>query len=112
MNRQQFQKVYYERSRIACNRASHLCWAFIVLLAGTLAGGNRYVLFFINAAGALSYMLLTLIQALWQEFSMRIFVKEDYTLPRWTSYIILALYWLKMCVIIATTIFAIYHFLF
>lgn len=71
-------KFYQEKSVVAGDRADQLAWMFIGMMVGGLISGHTFYTFVVCAAFACIYMLLSVLQALWQTItSWRFMLKED-----------------------------------
>lgn len=117
LTEQEVYDYYQERSVTAGDRAEHLAWMFIIMLCAQLVGKSHFREFYIIAAGGIGYMLLSSLQALYQSFTSWLLKRRikngklycDY--PQWIGGIAWAFYWVKITVITATSIYAVYHFL-
>lgn len=103
---------YQERSKTAGDRADQLAWMFIVMMTGGLISGHAFQTFSICANLALVYMLLSVVQAVWQMFTAWLFKKQvtkmdekpkDY--PSWVGCGAWLFYWSKMITIAAAVIY-------
>lgn len=108
---------YQERTAKSADRADQLAWAIVALLAAQLIGDQHYNEFYVMAAGALAYMMLSTLQSVWQGFAIWI-VKQrisrgqcltDY--PSWVHDTAWVLYWLKMAALTAAAVYGIVHFI-
>ena len=108
---------YQERTAKSGDRADQLAWAIVALLAAQLIGDQHYHEFYVMAAGALAYLLLSTLQSAWQGLAIWI-VKQrisrgqrltDY--PSWVGGTAWVLYWLKLCALTAAALYGIVHFL-
>lgn len=102
--------------KTAVDRANDIAYCLVILLAATLIGGHTYDIFFVACAGALLYMLLSALQALWQGATIWWFknhhsdeVPTDY--PEWIGGTAWVFYYLKMAVITASVVYIAYSFL-
>ena len=118
MNEEKIYNDYQERSTTAGDRFNQLAWAFIALLMAQLIGDSHFKEYYVMAAGGLTYLLLSSLQAFWQTITIWLFKQivkrkgiepEDY--PSWVGGGAWFFYWLKMIVITITTIYAVYHFM-
>ena len=105
-----------ERIKTAVDRANEIAWCMVILLAAQLIGGHTYDIFFVACAGALLYMLLSALQAVWQGATIWWFKNHhaddfptDY--PEWIGGTAWVLYYLKMAVITASVVYIAYSFL-
>ena len=116
---------YQEKSRVAGDRADELAWMFVIMMTGGLISGHAYTTFSECAAFACLYVLLSVLQALWQTIaSWRFMLKEErkrkeceldkdnekkYTYPEeWPDYIgfgAWVFYYLKMIIITVCVVF-------
>ena len=108
---------YQERTAKSGDRADQLAWAIVALLAAQLIGGSKYGEFYVMAAGALAYLLLSTLQSAWQGVAIWI-VKQrisrgqcltDY--PSWVGGTAWVLYALKLCALTVAALYGIVHFL-
>jgi len=108
---------YQERSKVSGDRAEQLAWAMIVLLAGQLIGGSKYAEFYVLGGAALLYMLLSIIQYVWQGVTIWLVMcrikrtgitLSDY--PDWVGFGAWVFYWLKMIIIAIGAIYGASHF--
>ena len=109
---QQVYDYYQERSVQAGERADQLAWMFILMATGVLIAGNAWQTFMICAALAALYMMLSVLQSVWQTFTAWIFMKQvarmeeppnDY--PSWVGCGAWLFFWLKMLAISTAVIF-------
>ena len=107
---------YQERSGISGDRAEQLAWAMIVLLVGQLIGGSKYAEFYMLGGAALLYLLLSVMQSVWQSVTIWLvkfrikrtgIVLSDY--PDWVGFGAWVFYWLKMIIIAIATIYGASH---
>lgn len=103
---------YQERSKTSGERADQLAWMFVVMMTGGLISGHAFQTFSICAMLAAVYMLLSVVQAVWQTFTAWLFKKQihdeeltpdDY--PSWVGSGAWLFYWLKMCTIATAVIY-------
>jgi hypothetical protein len=94
---------YQERSVTAGSRADQLAWMFVVMMTGVLISGHVYQTFSVCAALSAIYMLLSVMQAVWQTFTSLLFMRQirktavkpsDY--PSWVGCGAWLFFWLKM----------------
>ena len=106
---------YQERSTTAGSRADQLAWMFIVMMTGVLISGHTYQTFAECAALSAIYMLLSVMQAVWQTFTSWLFMKQirkadvmpnDY--PAWVGCGAWLFFWLKMISISAAVCYFVY----
>ena len=106
---------YQERSITAGSRANQLAWMFIVMMTGVLISGHTYQTFAECAALSAIYMLLSVMQAVWQTFTSWLFMKQirkadvmpnDY--PAWVGCGAWLFFWLKMISISAAVCYFVY----
>ena len=106
---------YQERSTTAGSRAEQLAWMFIVMMTGVLISGHTYQTFAECAALSAIYMLLSVMQAVWQTFTSWLFMKQirkadvmpnDY--PAWVGCGAWLFFWLKMISISAAVCYFVY----
>lgn len=106
---------YQERSTTAGSRADQLAWMFIVMMTGVLISGHTYQAFSVCAALSAIYMLLSVMQAVWQTFTSWLFMKQirkadvmpnDY--PSWVGGGAWLFFWLKMISISAAVCYFVY----
>jgi hypothetical protein len=109
---------YQERSQTSGARAEQLAWAMIILLGCQMIGGSQYAEFYIMAAAGLAYLLLSVMQALWQAVAMWIIqqriartVKEAQDYPDWVGFGAWCFYWLKMLVLAAGAVYGVLRFI-
>lgn len=107
---------YQERSKVSGDRAEQLAWAMIVLLVGQLIGGSKYAEFYMLGGAALLYLLLSVMQSVWQSVTIWLvkfrikrtgIVLSDY--PDWVGFGAWVFYWLKMIIIAIATIYGASH---
>ena len=98
------------------DRAEQLAWAMIVLLVGQLIGGSKYAEFYMLGGAALLYLLLSVMQSVWQSVTIWLvkfrikrtgIVLSDY--PDWVGFGAWVFYWLKMIIIAIATIYGASH---
>ena len=103
---------YQERSVKAGERADQLVWMFIVMMTGGLISGHAFQAFSICAMLAAIYMLLSVVQAVWQTFTSWLFkniihrtgeTPEDY--PSWVGGGAWFFFWAKMITIASAVIY-------
>ena len=103
---------YQERSVKAGERADQLAWMFIVMMTGGLISGHAFQTFSICAMLAAIYMLLSVVQAVWQTFTSWLFkniihrtgeTPEDY--PSWVGGGAWFFFWAKMIIIASAVIY-------
>ena len=94
---------YQERSVNAGERAELLAWMFIVMMTGGLISGHAFQTFSICSALAVIYMLLSVLQAVWQTFTSWLFMRQinrhqltPKDCPAWIGCGAWAFFWLKM----------------
>lgn len=118
MTEEEMYNDYQERSVTTGDRASQLAWAYIAMLGCQLIGKSYFREYYVLAAGAIAYMLLSALQSLWQTVTIWLYKNickrkgiepEDY--PSWVGGGAWFFYWLKMIVITLTTIYGIYKFI-
>lgn len=109
---------YQYRSKVSGDRAEQLAWAMIVLLTGQLIGGSKYAEFYVLGGAALLYMLLSIMQYVWQGVTIWLVMcrikrtgatLSDY--PDWVGFGAWVFYWLKMVVIAVGAIYGASHFI-
>ena len=109
---------YQYRTKESGDRAEQLAWAMIVLLTGQLIGGSKYAEFYVLGGAALLYMLLSIMQYVWQGATIRLVMRRikrtgitlsDY--PDWVGFGAWVFYWLKMIVIAIGAIYGASHFI-
>lgn len=97
---------YQDISALAGDRADQLAWMFIILAAGMLVSGHTWQTFLVCAVMATVYMLLSVLQAVWQTFASWVFMGKvrdmetapaDY--PSWMGFGAWCFFWLKMAVL-------------
>lgn len=102
---------YQERSGTAGDRADQLAWMFVAMAAGVLISGHAWQTFFVSAALSVTYLLLSVLQAVWQAFTAWLFKRQvsrmatpptDY--PWWIGCGAWLLFWLKMAAITAAVV--------
>jgi hypothetical protein len=105
-------EYYQERSVKAGERADQLAWMFIVMMTGGLISGHAFQTFSICAMLAAIYMLLSVVQAVWQTFTSWLFkniihrtgeTPEDY--PSWVGGGAWFFFWAKMITIASAVIY-------
>lgn len=105
-------EFYQERSGMAGERADQLAWMFVVMMTGGLISGHAFQTFSICAMLAAIYMLLSVLQAVWQAFTSSLFMKiikhkqtkpDDY--PWWVGSGAWLFFWLKMITIASAVIY-------
>lgn len=103
---------YQERSTTAGERADQLAWMFIVMMAGGLISGHAFQTFSICAALAAVYMLLSVLQAVWQTFTSWLLkniihrtgdTPDDY--PSWVGGGAWFFFWAKMIAIASAVVY-------
>ena len=106
---------YQERSVTAGNRADQLAWMFILMMTGGLISGHAFQAFSVCATLSAIYMLLSVMQAVWQTFTSWLFMKQirkadvmpsDY--PAWVGCGAWLFFWLKMINISAAVCYFVY----
>lgn len=109
---------YQERSQVSGERADMLAWMMGGLLFGQLIGGSKYVEFYVLGGMALLYMLLSVMQAVWQTVTMWVIkcrIKRTgvnlYDYPDWVGFGAWVFYWLKMNIIAIGAIYGAIRFL-
>ena len=109
---EQVYDYYQERSVKAGERADQLAWIFIVMMTGGLISGHAFQTFSICAMLAAIYMLLSVVQAVWQTFTSWLFkniihrtgeTPEDY--PSWVGGGAWFFFWAKMITIASAVIY-------
>ena len=109
---EQVYDFYQERSVKAGERADQLAWMFIVMMTGGLISGHAFQTFSICAMLAAIYMLLSVVQAVWQTFTSWLFkniihrtgeTPEDY--PSWVGGGAWFFFWAKMITIASAVIY-------
>ena len=109
---EQVYDYYQERSVKAGERADQLAWMFIVMMTGGLISGHAFQTFSICAMLAAIYMLLSVVQAVWQTFTSWLFkniihrtgeTPEDY--PSWVGGGAWFFFWAKMITIASAVIY-------
>ena len=109
---------YQYRTKESGDRAEQLAWAMIALLAGQLIGGSKYAEFYVLGGAALLYMLLSIMQYVWQGATIRLVMRRikrtgitlsDY--PVWVGFGAWVFYWLKIIVIAIGAIYGASHFI-
>jgi hypothetical protein len=109
---------YQERSVKAGERADQLAWMFIVMMTGGLISGHAFQTFSVCAALSVLYLLLSVMQAVWQTFTSWIFMRQiertdikpsDY--PSWVGGGAWLFFWLKK-ITIATAVCYFVHAIF
>ena len=102
---------YQESSVRACSRADQLAWMFVMMATGCLIAGHAWQTFLTCAALALVYLLLSVLQAVWQTLTAWLFKRQvarmdtppdDY--PWWMGCGAWAFFWAKMVAITAAVI--------
>lgn len=117
LKEQEAYRDYQERSNTSGERANQLAWAFIIILCAQFVGSNKYAEPYVMAAGGILYMLLSVVQSLWQAVSIWIVKQliqkgqmyDDY--PDWVGGGAWFFYYTKMIVITITSIYAVWSFL-
>ena len=108
---EQVYDYYQERSKTSGERADQLAWMFIVMMTGGLISGHAFQTFSICAMLAAIYMLLSVVQAVWQTFTSWLFkniihrtgeTPEDY--PSWVGGGAWFFFWAKMITIASAVI--------
>ena len=103
---------YQERSTTAGDRADQLAWMFVVMMTGGLISGHAFQAFSVCASLAAVYMLLSVVQAVWQTFTSWLFknrlkkmdvVPDDY--PEWVGGGAWLFFWAKMITIASAVIY-------
>jgi len=103
---------YQERSVKAGDRADQLAWMFIIMAAGVLFSGHTWQSFLVCATLATIYMLLSVLQAVWQTFTSWLFKQrikkmdvapKDY--PSWIGGGAWLFFWAKMIAIASAVIY-------
>lgn len=109
---------YQERSAKSGDRAETLAWMMIALLFAQLVGSKHYHEFYIMGASAIAYMLLSVLQYVWQTLTMWLTkqrIKRDgeplSDYPEWVGFGAWVFYWLKMSAITAGAVYGAYHFM-
>lgn len=108
---------YQERTKKSSDVANQLSWCVILILIFSLAGKNDYRQFYVMAAAGLAYLLLSMMQYMWQGVTIWIVKQrihkgatlEDY--PEWIGFVAWIFYYVKMLVIAAGTLYGIFTFL-
>ena len=105
-------EYYQDASERAGDRADQLAWMFIGMMTGGLISGHAFTTFSICAAFAVIYMLLSVMQAVWQTFTTSMFLKDikhkqltpdDY--PSWVGGGAWLFFWLKMIAIALAVVY-------
>ena len=117
LKEQEVDDLYQERSNTSGERANQLAWAFIIILCAQLIGDSHYAEPYVMAAGGILYMLLSIVQSLWQAVSIWIVKQliqdgqtyDDY--PDWVGGVTWFFYYTKMIVLTITSIYAVWHFM-
>ena len=78
MDLEKMDKDYKDFSSVANQRALQLAWAFILMEAAGLMAGHVFRIFSICAMLAAIFMMLSVLQALWQTVSFWIFKQQVY----------------------------------
>ena len=108
---------YQERSKTSGERGDMLAWALVGMLCAQVIGDHAYLEFYVGGACGIMYMLLSMLQAVWQTVTAWIFkniihrtgdTPEDY--PEWVGGGAWAFYWLKMTMLTIGTIYVAYRF--
>ena len=125
LTKKKIYNFYQEKSGVASDRADELAWMFVIMMTGGLISGHAYTTFSECAAFACLYVLLSVLQALWQTITSWHFMlkeerkrkeceldkdnKKKYTYPEeWPDYIgsgAWVFYYLKMMTITVCVIF-------
>lgn len=109
---------YQERSVTAGSRADQLAWMFVIMMTGGLVSGHAFQTFSVCAALSAIYLLLSVIQAVWQTFTAWLFMRQinrtdvkpsDY--PSWVGGGAWLFFWLKM-ITISTAVWYFVHAIF
>ena len=109
---------YQEQSVTAGSRADQLAWMFILMMTGGLISGHAFQTFSVCAALSAIYMLLSVMQAVWQTFTAWLFMRQlrktdvmpdDY--PAWVGCGAWLFFWLKM-ISISAAVFYFVHAIF
>ena len=117
LTEEQVYDYYQERSVKAGERADMLAWALVGMLCAQVIGDHAYLEFYVGGACGIMYMLLSMLQAVWQTVTAWIFkniihrtgdTPEDY--PEWVGGGAWAFYWLKMTMLTIGTIYVAYRF--
>lgn len=111
LTEQEVNEYYQERSMTAGFRGTHLAWMLILMTTGVLFSGHTWQTFMICGMLALIYMLLSVLQAVWQTFTAWLFksqikkgvTSEDY--PWWVGAGAWLFFWLKMIAISSSVIY-------
>lgn len=78
LTKKKIYNFYQEKSGVVSDRADELAWMFVIMMTGGLISGHAYTTFSECAAFACLYMLLSVLQALWQTItSWRFMLKEE-----------------------------------
>lgn len=108
---------YQERSTTANDRGEQLAWAFIVMLTGMLIANRGFLEFYVGAACGLAYLLLSMIQSVWQTIAIWIVKNrikrdnltiEDY--PEWVGGWAWVFWYTKIGLLTIGTIYVAYRF--
>lgn len=103
---------YQEMSVAAGSRAEQLAWMFVVMMTGGLVSGHAYQTFSVCAALSAVYLLLSVMQAVWQTFTSWLFMRQlrkadvmpdDY--PAWVGSGAWFFFWLKMATIATAVVY-------
>ena len=114
---EQVYDYYQERSKTSGERGDMLAWALVGMLCAQVIGDHAYLEFYVGGACGIMYMLLSMLQAVWQTVTAWIFkniihrtgdTPEDY--PEWVGGGAWAFYWLKMTMLTIGTIYVAYRF--
>ena len=120
-------RFYQKSSIVSGERADQLAWMFIVMMTGVLISGHVYSVFSVCAALACIYMLLSVLQSMWQAIASWIFKNrinqarkvceatpgctfvnpEDY--PDYMGFFAWVFYYSKMAVITADVVYFAYN---
>jgi hypothetical protein len=108
---------YQDASLRSKERGDQLAWAFIVLLVGMMIGDHSYLEFYVGAACALAYMLLSTLQSVWQTVAIWIIKNcikrhnltiEDY--PQWVGGWAWVFYYSKIALLTIGAIYVVWRF--
>lgn len=69
-------RMYQGKSGNAVDKADQLAWMFIVMMTGGLISGHAFQTFSVCAALACLYMLLSVMQYVWQAVAAWIFMQQ------------------------------------
>jgi len=76
VNEEKANRLYLKKSGVASDKADQLAWMFVLMMAACLISGHIYRTFLVSAMLSCVYMLLGVIQCVWQAVAAWIFKQQ------------------------------------